>query len=58
MREITSVDELVELVGEPVRRVAEKVRPALHDLDRQWLAASPFCPASCREGRLTLVQCR
>jgi uncharacterized protein len=43
LREITSVDELTELVGEPVRRVAEKVRPALHDLDRQWLAASPFC---------------
>ncbi|GAA3436057.1 hypothetical protein BJ998_002411 [Kutzneria kofuensis] len=43
MREITSVDELSELVGEPVKRVAEKVRPALHELDRQWLAASPFC---------------
>jgi PPOX class probable FMN-dependent enzyme len=23
--------------------VANKARPALHDLDRQWLAASPFC---------------
>jgi PPOX class probable FMN-dependent enzyme len=43
LREITSLDELTELVGEPVRRVAEKVRPALHELDRQWLAASPFC---------------
>ncbi|MEV6609816.1 pyridoxamine 5'-phosphate oxidase family protein [Kutzneria sp. NPDC051319] len=43
MREITSVEQLTELVGEPVRRVAEKVRPALHELDRQWLAASPFC---------------
>ncbi|MFB9616554.1 pyridoxamine 5'-phosphate oxidase family protein [Kutzneria kofuensis] len=43
LREITSVDELSELVGEPVKRVAEKVRPALHELDRQWLAASPFC---------------
>jgi PPOX class probable FMN-dependent enzyme len=41
--EITSVDELTELVGEPVRRVADKVRPSLHDLDRAWLARSPFC---------------
>lgn len=41
--EITSVDELTELVGEPMRRVAEKVRPSLHDLDRAWLARSPFC---------------
>lgn len=43
MREITSVGELSELVGEPVKQVAEKVRPSLHELDRQWLAASPFC---------------
>ena len=41
--QITSVDELVALVGEPVPRVRDKARPALHDLDRQWLAASPFC---------------
>jgi PPOX class probable FMN-dependent enzyme len=43
LHEITSVEELTALVGEPIRRVAEKVRPALHELDRQWLAASPFC---------------
>jgi len=41
--EITSLDELVALVGEPIPRVRDKARPALHDLDRQWLAASPFC---------------
>jgi PPOX class probable FMN-dependent enzyme len=41
--EITSVDELTALVGEPIPRVRDKARPALHDLDRQWLAASPFC---------------
>ena len=39
--EATSVDELVALVGEPIPRVRDKVRPALHDLDRQRLAASP-----------------
>ncbi|MEV0084985.1 pyridoxamine 5'-phosphate oxidase family protein [Saccharopolyspora sp. NPDC050642] len=41
--EITSVDELREIVGEPLQRVADKARPGLHELDRQWLAASPFC---------------
>jgi PPOX class probable FMN-dependent enzyme len=43
LHEITSVEELTALVGEPIPRVAEKVRPALHEVDRQWLAASPFC---------------
>lgn len=35
--------QLRELVGTPTQRVAEKVRPSLHDIDRAWLAASPFC---------------
>jgi uncharacterized protein len=42
-KQITTVDELVALVGVPLPRVANKVRPTLHELDRQWLAASPFC---------------
>jgi uncharacterized protein len=42
-QQITTVDELVELVGVPLPRVANKVRSTLHELDRQWLAASPFC---------------
>src|SRR3954447_9267235 len=41
--EITDVAELIELIGKPLPRVADKARPALHDLDREWLAASPFC---------------
>jgi len=41
--EITTTDELVGLLGEPVARVRNKVRPALVQLDRDWLAASPFC---------------
>jgi uncharacterized protein len=41
--EITTTDELVGLLGEPVARVRDKVRPALVRLDRAWLAASPFC---------------
>jgi uncharacterized protein len=42
-QQITTVDELVQLIGMPLPRVANKVRSTLHELDRQWLAASPFC---------------
>ncbi|MFT4165329.1 MAG: pyridoxamine 5'-phosphate oxidase family protein [Microlunatus sp.] len=41
--EISTCAELTALVGEPIQRVRDKVRPVLHELDRQWLAASPFC---------------
>ncbi|GAA5145770.1 pyridoxamine 5'-phosphate oxidase family protein [Nocardioides marinquilinus] len=41
--EITDVDALVALVGVPNARARDKGRPALLDVDRQWLAASPFC---------------
>ncbi len=35
--------ELTEIFGEPSFRAANKDRRALHPLDVQWLAASPFC---------------
>lgn len=41
--EITTLDALVDLIGVPLPRVANKARPTLHELDRQWLAAAPFC---------------
>ncbi|MER7330599.1 MULTISPECIES: pyridoxamine 5'-phosphate oxidase family protein [unclassified Micromonospora] len=41
--EITSHEELRELLGAPVPRALAKERPVLHARDRQWLAASPFC---------------
>ena len=41
--EITSLDELREVVPQPLAAAAGKARKELHDLDRQWLAASPFC---------------
>lgn len=41
--EITTESELRELLGEPSARAAGKDRVRLHDLDRAWLAASPFC---------------
>ncbi|OKH98477.1 pyridoxamine 5'-phosphate oxidase [Streptomyces sp. CB02923] len=41
--EVASERELRELIGEPNDRAANKIRSRLHDLDRQWLARSPFC---------------
>ena len=41
--DVTTVEELRDLLGEPSARVLSKDRTALHELDRAWLAASPFC---------------
>ncbi|GAB2928207.1 pyridoxamine 5'-phosphate oxidase family protein [Nonomuraea fastidiosa] len=41
--EIESEAELRELLGEVKPRAATKDRPRLHQRDREWLAASPFC---------------
>lgn len=41
--EVTSEAELRELVGEPNTRATYKTRPALHALDREWLAQTPLC---------------
>jgi uncharacterized protein len=41
--EIGSAEELRALVGEPNPRAANKDRARLHEHDRSWLAASPFC---------------
>ena len=43
MDEITTEAELAALLGEPRPRVATKARPSLGEIDRAWLAASPFC---------------
>jgi PPOX class probable FMN-dependent enzyme len=43
MREITDEAELRELLGEPTPQAAGKARRELDDLDRAWLAATPFC---------------
>ncbi len=40
---VRDADELRAIVGTPIQRVADKVRPTLHELDRQWLAAAPLC---------------
>ncbi|PWU43756.1 pyridoxamine 5'-phosphate oxidase [Micromonospora globispora] len=41
--EITSQEELRELLGAPMPRAVTKERTVLHQRDRDWLAASPFC---------------
>ncbi|MFF8790205.1 pyridoxamine 5'-phosphate oxidase family protein [Streptomyces sp. NPDC015125] len=41
--EVSSEGELRELIGEPSSHAANKTRRRLHDLDRRWLARSPFC---------------
>lgn len=40
---IETVDELVGLLGEPNQRARDKGRDRLLEVDRAWLAASPFC---------------
>ena len=40
---VSSEAELRDLLGEPVARSVTKERPRLHQRDREWLAASPFC---------------
>ena len=49
--EITTVDELVDLLGEPNARARDKGRTALLDVDRDWLAASPFCVMATADAR-------
>ena len=43
MHEITSEEQLRALLGEPMPQALAKERTALADVDRDWLAASPFC---------------
>jgi uncharacterized protein len=43
MTEIASAAELRDMLGSPSFRAATKDRKRLHEVDREWLAASPFC---------------
>lgn len=51
--EIGTVEELVGLLGEPNACAPDKGRTALLDVDRDWLAAAPFCvlATSSADGR-------
>ncbi len=41
--EVTGEQELIDILGTPLPRVAGKDRPRLHEVDRRWLADSPLC---------------
>jgi uncharacterized protein len=41
--EISDVDALTDLLGEPNARTRDKERSELTDVDLAWLASSPFC---------------
>jgi uncharacterized protein len=41
--EITTEAQLRDLLGDPAPAALAKERTALHEFDRDWLAASPFC---------------
>ncbi|WP_017935830.1 pyridoxamine 5'-phosphate oxidase family protein [Nocardioides sp. Iso805N] len=53
MTPIETAEELRALLGVPNERAANKERTRLLDIDRDWLAASPFCvlATSDAEGR-------
>lgn len=40
---VMTVEELRDLIGYPQGRAVTKERARLHEADREWLAASPFC---------------
>jgi PPOX class probable FMN-dependent enzyme len=42
-REVSSVEELRAIVGQPSEAVAKKVRPTLDQIHLDWLAHSPLC---------------
>jgi hypothetical protein len=49
--EIGSAAELRELLGEPNQQALTRDRPRLHEVDRKWLAASPFCVLATSDAR-------
>jgi PPOX class probable FMN-dependent enzyme len=53
-REVTSVEELRDIVGHPTELVAKKVSPRLSDVHREWLgaAALAFVGTTDAQGRL------
>jgi PPOX class probable FMN-dependent enzyme len=47
---VTSVEQLESIIGTPLPAVAHKTRQRLHELDRQWLAASRLCFVATSDG--------
>ncbi|HEY1177756.1 MAG TPA: pyridoxamine 5'-phosphate oxidase family protein [Phytomonospora sp.] len=48
---ITSAEELREMYGTPKERAITKERTRLLDVDREWLAAAPFCLVATSNAR-------
>lgn len=40
---LTDEDQLRAVIGYPIQRTVDKVKPSLLPLHRQWIVASPFC---------------
>ena len=40
---VADEEQLRAVIGHPIQRVVDKVRPVLAPLHRQWIAAAPFC---------------
>jgi PPOX class probable FMN-dependent enzyme len=53
LSQVTSPEELREILGAPSTRAATKDRQSLHAMDREWIGHSPFClvATSDAEGR-------
>ena len=51
---VDTEDQLRDIVGRPIPRVAAKVKPTLAPVQREWIAASPFCvvATSSADGRV------
>lgn len=48
--EVTDPGKLREIVGEVMPQAAAKERATLHQRDREWLAASPYCVIATADG--------
>lgn len=47
---VTTLEELVGIIGEPTARAAAKVRDRLDEDDRRWLAAARLCFVATSDG--------
>ena len=48
---VTDAAQLRSVLGEPTKRAATKERYALHEMDRRWIAASPFLLVATANGQ-------
>lgn len=48
---VESAAELRHILGQVSERAATKVRSSLHEIDHQWLRASPFCLMATSDAR-------